>query len=209
MTSNVEPEPDVAAELFGDRLPLARRYADALAEEGERRGLIGPLELPRLWTRHLLNCAIIAPLLRPGRVGDIGSGAGLPGLVLSITRPDVSFVLIEPMERRVSWLDEQIASLGLTNVEVVRARAEDTKLELPLDQATARAVSSLRKLLPVVAPLVRRSGELVLMKGANAEAEISAATKEIRKYRIHDVEVLTLGEGLLTETTRVVRGRVG
>lgn len=209
MTSNVEPEPDVAAELFGDRLPLARRYADALAEEGERRGLIGPLELPRLWTRHLLNCAIIAPLLRPGRVGDIGSGAGLPGLVLSITRPDVSFVLIEPMERRVSWLDEQIASLGLTNVEVVRARAEDTKLELPLDQATARAVSSLRKLLPVVAPLVRPSGELVLMKGANAEAEISAATKEIRKYRIHDVEVLTLGEGLLTETTRVVRGRVG
>lgn len=121
----------------------------------------------------------------------------------------MSFVLIEPMERRVSWLDEQIASLGLTNVEVVRARAEDTKLELPLDQATARAVSSLRKLLPVVAPLVRRSGELVLMKGANAEAEISAATKEIRKYRIHDVEVLTLGEGLLTETTRVVRGRVG
>ena len=179
-----------------------------LREQGEERGLIGPLELPRLWSRHILNCAIVAPLLRPGRVGDVGSGAGLPGLVLAIARPDVSFVLIEPMERRVAWLSEQVEELGLDNVEVVRARAEEARLDAPLDQVTARAVSAFRKLLPLTAPLVRDGGELVLMKGAGAPAEVDAAAKEIRKFRLHDVEVLTLGEGVLDEVTRVIRAGV-
>lgn len=204
----VEAEPPVAASLFGDRIELARRFTTNLAEQGEERGLIGPLELPRLWSRHILNCAIVAPLLKPGRVGDVGSGAGLPGLVLAIARPDASFVLIEPMERRIAWLNEQVAELGLTNVTVLRARAEDVRLDELLDQVTARAVSAFRKLLPLTAPLLHDGGELVLMKGAGAPAEVEAATKEIRKFKVHDVEVLTLGEGVLDEVTRVIRAVV-
>jgi 16S rRNA (guanine527-N7)-methyltransferase len=156
----------------------------------------------------VLNCAIVAPLLHTGTVGDVGSGAGLPGLVLAIARPDVDFVLIEPMERRVAWLSEQADQLGLSNVTILRARAEDAHLSKPLDQVTARAVSAFRKLIPLVAPLARHGGELVLMKGRNAAAEIEAAAKEIRKYRLRDVEVLTLGDGVLNEETRVIRAKV-
>jgi 16S rRNA (guanine527-N7)-methyltransferase len=204
----LEPEPAVAASLFGDRLGLARRFTANLAEQGEERGLIGPLELPRLWSRHILNCAIVAPLLSPGRVGDVGSGAGLPGLVLAIARPDVDFVLIEPMERRVAWLSEQVEELGLANVEVLRARAEGVRLTEPLDQVTARAVSAFRKLIPLTAPLVRDGGELVLMKGAGAQAEVDAATKEIRKYKLRDAQVVILGENVLDEVTRVIKAFV-
>ncbi|GAA0425704.1 16S rRNA (guanine(527)-N(7))-methyltransferase RsmG [Leifsonia naganoensis] len=208
MTDTLETEPPAAAVLFGDRLDVARAFTGNLAAQGEERGLIGPLELPRLWSRHILNCAIVSPLLRPGVVGDIGSGAGLPGLVLAIARPDVSFVLIEPMERRIAWLNEQVDELGLSNVTVVRARAEEAKLSAPLDQVTARAVSAFRKLLPLTAPLVRDGGELVLMKGAGAQAEVDAATKEMRKYKVHDIVVETLGEGVLDEVTRVIRASV-
>ncbi|MGO4301859.1 16S rRNA (guanine(527)-N(7))-methyltransferase RsmG [Leifsonia sp. RAF41] len=206
--TDVEVEPLAASDLFGARIELARRFTANLAAQGEERGLIGPLELPRLWSRHILNSAIVAPLLRPGLVGDVGSGAGLPGLVLAIARPDVSFVLIEPMERRVAWLSEQVEELALDNVSVVRARAEEVRLDGPLDQVTARAVSAFRKLLPLTAPLLRDGGELVLMKGAGAPAEVEAATKEIRKFRVHDIEVLTLGEGTLNEVTRVIRATV-
>ena len=113
MTDGLEPEPAAAAELFGEHLDAGRAFTAALARHGEELGLIGPLELPRLWTRHVLNSALVAPLLRPGRVGDVGSGAGLPGLVLAIIRPDVSFTLIEPMERRVAWLERQVDELEL------------------------------------------------------------------------------------------------
>ncbi|WP_223693049.1 16S rRNA (guanine(527)-N(7))-methyltransferase RsmG [Leifsonia poae] len=208
MTEFLESEPSTAVELFGDRIDVARRFTANLAAQGEERGLIGPLELPRLWSRHILNCAILAPLVRAGRVGDVGSGAGLPGIVLAIARPDAQFVLIEPMERRIAWLSEQVEELALTNVEVVRARAEDARLDAPLDQVTARAVSAFRKLIPLTAPLLRDGGELVLMKGAGAAAEVDTAAKEIRKYRLHDVEVLTLGEGVLDEVTRVIRAGV-
>jgi len=169
--------------------------------------LIGPLELPRLWSRHILNCGIMAPLLN-GHVGDVGSGAGLPGLVLAIARPDVEFLLIEPMERRCAWLNDQSQELGLTNVTVVRDRAEDVRRDILLDQVTARAVSALKKLIPMTAPLVRAGGELVLMKGAGAAAEIEAAAKQIRQFKLSNVEVLTLGEGVLEEVTRVVRATV-
>ena len=204
----LEPEPSLAATLFGDGIGLARRYAEALADRGVELGLIGPLEVPRLWTRHLLNSVLLAPLLRPGRVGDIGSGAGLPGLVLAIARPDAEFILIEPMERRVEWLHDQIATLGLANVEVVRARAEEAMITPFLDQVTARAVSSLAKLIPLAAPLVKSGGELVFLKGANVAAEIEAAAKVIRKAHLVDVEVLTLGTELGTESTRVFRATV-
>ncbi|WP_371741884.1 16S rRNA (guanine(527)-N(7))-methyltransferase RsmG [Herbiconiux sp. VKM Ac-2851] len=193
--------------MFGDRVELARAYAADLVARGEELGLIGPQELPRLWSRHIINCGVIAPLLRPGVVGDIGSGAGLPGIVLAIARPDVDFVLIEPMERRIAWLNEQKQNLALLNVTVVRERAQEYP-KGQLDQLTARAVSAFSKLIPMAAPLVRSGGELVLMKGASAAAEIAAAEKAIRKYKLSDVEVVELGADVGVETTRVIRARV-
>lgn len=206
--SELEPEPPIAASLFGDRIDLARAYTSELAARGVELGLIGPLELPRLWTRHVLNSVLVAPLLRPGRVGDIGSGAGLPGVVLAIARPDAQLVLIEPMERRVEWLVHVTALLGLDNVEIVRARAEEAKLSPWLDQATARAVSALSKLIPITVPLVRSGGELIFLKGASVEREVEAAAKAILKARLTNVEVSLLGEGLGTESTRVFRATV-
>lgn len=208
MTETLEQEPTAAAALFGARIDVARAFTEDLAIRGEELGLIGPLELPRLWTRHIVNSALMAPLLRPGRVGDIGSGAGLPGLVLAIARPDVQFILVEPMERRVAWLTEQVQLLGLDNVDVLRSRAEDAKFSPWLDQCTARAVSALSKLIPITAPLVKSGGELLFFKGASVQAEIDAAAKAIRKHRLHDVEVLTLGSNVGTETTRVFRATV-
>jgi 16S rRNA (guanine527-N7)-methyltransferase len=204
----IEHEPAVAAEVFGDRIEVARQFTAALGEHGEERGLIGPLEPPRLWSRHILNSAIIAPLFSPGRVGDVGSGAGLPGLVLAIARPDVQWVLIEPMERRVAWLDEQVAALSLDNVEVVRARAEDWKRGPVLDAVTARAVSALRTLVPLTAPLVRDGGELILLKGASAANEIAAAEKQLREFRVAGARVEVVGEGVLDEPSRVIRATV-
>lgn len=204
----IEAEPAQAAALFGDRIELARAYTADLARRGEELGLIGPLELPRLWSRHILNSVLVAPLLSPGVVGDIGSGAGLPGIVLAIARPDVSFVLIEPMERRVDWLTRESADLGLENVRVIRARAEETKLDWPLDQVTARAVSALSTLIPLTAPLVKAGGEMIFMKGARVDDEVAAAAKAIRKARLTNVEVLVLGEGVVPEVTRVFRATV-
>ncbi|MBN9186160.1 MAG: 16S rRNA (guanine(527)-N(7))-methyltransferase RsmG [Microbacterium sp.] len=203
----LEPEPSEAVTVFGDRIDVARRFTAALAEHGEERGLIGPLERPRLWSRHVLNSAIVAPLFE-GSAADVGSGAGLPGLVLAIARPDVEWTLIEPMERRVNWLTEQVASLGLSNVQVVRARAEEWKGGAVFDTVTARAVSALRTLIPLTAPLVRDGGELVLLKGAGAPAEIDAAEKQIRRFRLSDIRVELIGEQILPEPTRVVRARV-
>lgn len=206
----VEAEPPAAAELFGEQLELARSFTASLAAHGETLGLIGPRELPQLWSRHILNSALLAPLLR-GRVGDVGSGAGLPGLVLAIARPDVELTLIEPMERRTEWLQSEVDRLGLQNVRVLRARAEELPgagVLLPLDQITARAVSALRTLIPLTAPLAQSGGELLLMKGGRAEEEIVAAQKVIRKHRLHDVEVLELGAAHGLETTRVVRAIV-
>jgi 16S rRNA (guanine527-N7)-methyltransferase len=204
----VESEPTVAAELFGARIDLARKYTADLASRGEELGLIGPLEPPRLWSRHILNCVLLAPLLKPGLVGDVGSGAGLPGLVLAIARPDVQLVLIEPMERRVEWLLQESADLGLDNVTVVRARAEDAKLAAPLNQVTARAVTALSKLIPATAPLLLDGGEMLFLKGARVADEVTAAAKQIRKAHLIYVEVLELGAGIVPEVTRVFRATV-
>jgi 16S rRNA (guanine527-N7)-methyltransferase len=141
-------------------------------------------------------------------VGDVGSGAGLPGVVLAIARPDVDWVLIEPMERRVAWLAEQVEALGLSNVEIVRARAEDWRGGPTLDAVTARAVSALRTLVPITAPLVRDGGELIFLKGASAGNEIEAAEKQLRKFRVRNTRVEVVGEGLLDEPSRVIRGTV-
>ena len=208
MTEVVEAEPDVAERVFGPQIETARQYTADLARRGEELGLIGPLELPRLWTRHILNCVLIAPMLRVGIVGDVGSGAGLPGLVLAIARPDVEFVLIEPMERRVDWLIAESSELGLANVTVVRARAEDARLATPLGQVTARAVTALSKLIPATAPLLQSGGEMLFYKGARVADEVAAAAKQIRKAHLLDVEVLELGAGIVPEVTRVFRATV-
>lgn len=202
MPEQLETEPVAAAQLFGDRIDAARRFTANLAAHGEERGLIGPLEVPRLWTRHILNSAIAAPFFS-GSAVDVGSGAGLPGLVLAIARPDVEWTLIEPMERRTAWLSEQVADLGLENVTVERMRGEEWSRGRVFDVATARAVSALRTLLPFTAPLVRPGGRLVFLKGANVAAEMDAAEKQIRKFGLRDVAVEIVGEGLLEEPTRV------
>lgn len=204
----IEAEPAVAAALFGSRIDVAREFAQELGSRGEELGLIGPLEAPRLWSRHILNSVLVAPLLRPGRVGDVGSGAGLPGVVLAIARPDVEFILIEPMERRVEWLRSETMRLGLTNVHVERARAEEAPFIEQLDQVTARAVSALATLIPMAAPLAKRGGELLFLKGERVDAEVVKAAKQIRSARLSRVEVLLLGEGIVPEVTRVFRATV-
>lgn len=205
---DVEPRPAVADEVFGTRVALAQQYADALVSDGELLGLLGPQEYPRLWTRHIINSALIAPLL-DGHVADVGSGAGLPGIPLAIARPDVQFTLIEPMERRSKWLLEQVDALDLENVTVTRARAEEIADSHSFDQVTARAVAALSKLIPWTAPLLRYGGELVLLKGQSAEAEIQKAAKMIRRYHLEDVRVEEVGTDLDTESTRVVRAVIG
>ena len=205
----VEPEPAVAQEIAGERIDVLREFARDLGARGEELGLIGPLEAPRLWTRHLLNSAVLAPLLDAGgRVADVGTGGGMPGLVLAIVRPDVRFDLIEPMERRCLWLGEQVDLLGLENVSVQRGRVEEFHGAFEVDQVTARAVTALRKLVPITAPLLRSGGEMLFLKGASVDNEIAAAEKALRKHRVSDVSVQVLGEGLLAETTRVFRGIV-
>lgn len=209
MKQQVEPEPEVAVKIVGDRIDVMRAFAADLAARGEPLGLIGPLEPARLWTRHLLNCAVLAPLIEQNaQVADIGTGGGMPGLVLAIARPDAQFKLIEPMERRCAWLNEQVDRLALSNIEVKRGRAEEFHGAFEVDQVTARAVTALRKLVPIAAPLLRDGGELLLLKGASVADEIDAAEKVLRRLRVHDVSVEQLGVGLLSETTRVFKARV-
>lgn len=205
---DVETEPAVAQALFGDGIDRARRYAADLAKYGEQLGLLGPLEYPRLWTRHIVNSALLAPLVH-GRVADIGSGAGLPGIPLAIACPDVEFTLIEPMERRTDWLQRCANELRLENVRVIRARAEELHDVEVFDVVTARAVAAFSKLVPLVVPLLAREGELALLKGKSAEAEIEAAAKSVRKHHLVDVRVVELGERLETESTRAICARAG
>ncbi|MCV2392846.1 16S rRNA (guanine(527)-N(7))-methyltransferase RsmG [Actinotalea sp. M2MS4P-6] len=167
-------------EALGDAYPLLRRFAELLADEGVRRGLIGPREVPRLWERHLLNCAAAASLVPPGRLVDVGSGAGLPGVVLAALRPDVEVVLLEPMERRTRWLTEVVDDLGL-GVEVLRGRAEEQQGRLYADAVTARAVAPLERLAGWTLPLLRRGGELLALKGERASDELAEARGAIAR----------------------------
>lgn len=202
-------EAEAAQSLFGDRLELAQRYVEHLASSGIVRGLIGPREAPRLWGRHVLNCAVVEELIpQDARVADVGSGAGLPGLCLAIARPDLELTLIEPLERRVTWLNEIVQDLQLENVQVLRARGEQVE-ELPggsaPDVVTARAVSALGGLLDFTLPLLQGSGELLALKGRSAQQEIDKARKQLKRHRVAQTGVLTLGSELLEEPTTVVR----
>lgn len=199
-----------AEKIFGDRLGLTRRYVEHLATTGVERGLIGPREVRRLWSRHVLNCAVIeSEFTGDATVADIGSGAGLPGLCLALARPDLALVLIEPLERRVVWLEEVVADLGLDNVRVLRSRAEQAVDYVTPDYVTARAVSALSKLVPITLPLLGGSGSLVAIKGRSAAEEVERAAKAIKKFRGHSPVIKVIGEGLLREPTTVVRIAVG
>jgi 16S rRNA (guanine527-N7)-methyltransferase len=200
------PPPAVARALFDDALPLAESFAHLLASEATVRGLIGPREVPRLWERHLLNCALVADLVpQSATVCDIGSGAGLPGLLLAIRRPDISVSLVEPLLRRTSFLDEAVVDLGLANVEVVRARAEALPDNRRFDVVTARAVAPLDRLSAWALPLVRTGGEFLAMKGSSAQAEIAAAAAVIRAGHGVVAGVEELGQGVVETPVRVVR----
>ncbi|MGV9188395.1 16S rRNA (guanine(527)-N(7))-methyltransferase RsmG [Arcanobacterium canis] len=202
---SVEPAPLHGAEHFGD-LQWGRlsRFAQLLGNEGQLRGLVGPREMNKLWSRHLLNSTAINQFIEDSMsVADVGSGAGFPGLVLAITCPGVHVSLIEAMERRSEWLQYVVKDLELDNVEVIRGRAEDLK-GFSADVVTARAVAALKKLVPWTMPLVRDGGRVVALKGGRAEVEIDEADKQLRKYGaewvdVHDVDVWGTSEG-----TRIV-----
>jgi 16S rRNA (guanine527-N7)-methyltransferase len=184
-----------------DRLPLAERYAELLATEGVLRGLIGPREAPRLWERHLLNCAAVGTAVPPdATVCDIGSGAGLPGLVLAIARPDLRVTLVEPLLRRTTFLEEVVDDLGLDRVTVERRRAEALHGEARFDVVTSRAVAPLGRLLEWSMPLVSPAGALVAMKGSSVTEEIADAGPAVARFGASQPEILTLGEGVSTAT---------
>ncbi|TQL66334.1 16S rRNA (guanine527-N7)-methyltransferase [Nocardioides albertanoniae] len=196
-----------AAKLFpAERLDLAERYAAWLADAGVVRGLIGPREVPRLWDRHILNCAVLGEVIPEGvSVADIGSGAGLPGLVLAIARPDLNITLIEPLLRRTTFLEEVAEDLGLSNVTVLRGRADAFHGELGFDAVTSRAVAGLGKLLDWSMPLVSPKGALVAMKGSSIEAEIEEARADLERWGCAPPTVSELGVDVLETTTVAVR----
>jgi 16S rRNA (guanine527-N7)-methyltransferase len=189
------PVPDLAREVFGDRWRVAASYADLLASDGVSHGLIGPREAPRLWERHLFNCAVLSELLAPeAEVCDIGSGAGLPGLVLAIQRPDLRLTLVEPLLRRTTFLAEAVERLGLDNVTVVRDRAENIHGSTGFDVVTSRAVAPLPRLLSWSLPLVRPGGSMLAIKGSSAPQEVADAEADLRRWQVAATEVLELGE---------------
>jgi 16S rRNA (guanine527-N7)-methyltransferase len=202
------PEPPAAREIFEGRLDAARSYATLLATIGVERGLIGPREVGRLWSRHILNCAVASELApSAARVADVGSGAGLPGVVWAIHRADLDLTLIEPMARRVRFLEEVVQQLGLPNVHVVRARAEELHGGRRYDVVTARALAPLGRLAGWCLPLVRPGGVLAAFKGESAQREIDEASSTVRRLGATAVRIAIYGEGVVEMPTRVVEIR--
>jgi 16S rRNA (guanine527-N7)-methyltransferase len=200
-----EPVPASAATVFGPALPTAVTYAGILATRGVEQGLLGPREVPRLWDRHLLNCAVVAELIdRPqGTLLDLGSGAGLPGLVLAVLLPGVTVTLLEPMERRCRFLAECVAELGLANVSVLRGRAEDVTIRTEV--VTARAVAPLPRLAELAMKLVQPGGMVLAIKGRTAAEELEAAAPVLRRIGARDAQVVRAGQGKVVPATTVVR----
>nr|WP_299036803.1 16S rRNA (guanine(527)-N(7))-methyltransferase RsmG [uncultured Pseudokineococcus sp.] len=210
------PEPDVTERVLGPGLAQARLLVRELAGEGVVRGVIGPREVPRLWTRHVLNCAVVAELVPEGAVVlDVGSGAGLPGLVLAMARPDLELVLVDSALRRVRWLEHAVAAVDEASVgpplrvRVVRARAEELAGHETADVVTSRAVAPLDRLARWCAPLVSPGGQLLAIKGGSAAAEVEEHAEALRRVGLLEPEVLSCGVGMLDEATTVVRARVG
>jgi 16S rRNA (guanine527-N7)-methyltransferase len=200
-----EAEPESAKAIFGPQIDKARAFAQKLANDSDDLGLLGPRELDKLWSRHILNSAVVSETVKAGDlVADVGSGAGLPGIPMAIALPEANFVLIEPMERRSNWMLEVIEELGLTNVEVRRARAEEV-LDLKFDIVTARAVAALDKLIRLTVHLLKQGGSLIALKGSKAAEEIEVARKLQKKLGIASFEIQICGEKFLAEPTSVVK----
>lgn len=199
--------PAMASEMFGDRLGLAEQYVEMLREHGVPRGLIGPREVDRLWDRHVLNSAVVGERIPEGaRVIDVGSGAGLPGVPLAVSRPDLDIVLLEPMARRVAWLEEVVESLGLSTT-VVRGRAEERAIRDELgtaDVVTARAVAPLAKLADWCLPLAKAGGQVVALKGASAADEVDRDREAVQRSGGSAPEVVECGTGRLEVPTYLV-----
>lgn len=204
------PAPAGALEVFGDRLALAQRFTAILADTGVSHGLIGPREVPRLWDRHVLNCAVIHPAIDLGQmVIDVGSGAGLPGLALAIARPDLDLHLVEPMLRRTNWLSMAVAELELTNVTVHRGRAEQFWGGLSAPVVTARAVARLSELARWCLPLVLPGGILLALKGSRAAEELETDRAVLRRMGAVSEVIETFGRGVVDPETTVLRVVLG
>jgi 16S rRNA (guanine527-N7)-methyltransferase len=203
--TSVEEEPESAALLFGVQIDRARSFHHDLVAHGEKLGLVGPREIDRLWTRHIVNSALVGTLVDGASLADIGSGAGFPGLVVAMMKPDVHCVLIEPMERRSKWLVDEAKRLGLDNVEVVRARAQEVPPSIRCEVVTARAVSALKKLIPLALPLCQPGGQLLFLKGERVHDEVTAAKALLHTPPIASFDILTLGSEWKTEETRIFR----
>ncbi len=205
MTSPALLAPAAAATVFGAALPLLEAYAALLAGPAVERGLLGPREAPRLWERHLLNCAGLSELIEDGSVVlDLGSGAGLPGLVLALLRPQIQLVLVEPLLRRTTFLTEVVQTLGLRTVVVRRARAEELHGAVEVDVVTARAVAPLERLGGWALPLLRPGGRLLALKGEQAQAELDAALPVLRRAGAASAEVVEVGSVELLTDARVI-----
>ncbi len=203
----IEQEPAAAALIFGDGIDLARAYTHRLAQDSETFGLLGPRELPRIWSRHVINSALLSELVPDeSLVADVGSGAGLPGIPMAIAQPKAHFTLIEPMERRANWLSAVVQDLGIKNVDVIRARAEEVS-RTDFDIVTARAVAALDKLLKLLTPLTRGSNlkTVLALKGSRAPEEIADAKPRLQRLGFGEPEIMTLGLGKAPETATVVR----
>lgn len=205
MSDDVSREtPPLVAELYPDAVARLTEYAELLATEGTLRGLIGPREVPRLWERHLLNCAVLERLIpEESSVADIGTGAGLPGLVLAIVRPDLQVSLVEPLLRRTTFLQEAVEKLGCTNAEVVRSRAEDLA-PAAFDVVASRAVAPLGKLAGWCLPLCVEGGLMLAMKGASAEEELADSERELEALGAEEWHVHQLAVDELAQPTTVV-----
>lgn len=200
----LEGSPQVAA-YFGERFDAVQEFAHLLAVEGETRGLLGPREYDRLWERHILNSAAVVPHLAEGDLADVGSGAGLPGVVIAAMQPHRRVVLVEPMDRRATWLRDVTRALGLDNVEVARGRAEE--VGVVVDVVTARAVAAIDKLVKWCAPLLSEGGSMALLKGRLAADEVQRAKYALRKARLEAeiIEATTLPGLTPTTVVRLAR----
>lgn len=202
-----EIEPASAELIFGGMIDQARLYFEALVRDGDLLGLLGPREMPKLWTRHILNSAVVAELVAAGKtVADVGSGAGLPGIPMALAQPGAEFTLIEPMERRSDWLKAVVKDLGLANVRVQRARAEEV-VDV-FDIVTARAVSALPNLLRMCVPMTKHGGQIIALKGSKAADEIQDAKKLQKKLGIESFEIVRVGSEFLVDPTLVVRTKL-
>ena len=201
------PEQGAAvAAVFGGRVGTARRFVEHLATTGVTRGLLGPCEVPRLWERHVLNCAVVEEVIpADALVVDVGSGAGLPGIAVAIVRPDLRMHLLEPLLRRVEWLHEVVDDLGLDNVEIVRGRAEEYAGRIGADAVVARAVAPLAVLAGWCLPLLRPGGELIALKGRTAAQELAESEVALRRAGAVGWDLQLVGESVLEQPTTVVR----